>query len=98
MKKLEEIAETDEERNAIVNLVADVRKFTANALKGISSIKKSRYENFKKVGAMDIQKSLDLQKKLYDSMFELFERMHRIVDYPSFVILEDELKKSYSKK
>ena len=97
MKKLLDIAETDEERTALSCLVGDIRKFTSNALKGIGVLERSKNKRIlERMEATELQQNLDLQKNLYASMFELFEKMHRIVDYPSFVILEDELKKKYS--
>ena len=97
MRKLEEIAETDEEKKAIGKLVAEIRNFTTDALKGMNAIGKTRGKPMNKISPVEMQASHDIQRKLYNSMFELFEKMHRIVDYPSFVILEDELRKSYGK-
>lgn len=99
MKKLEEIAESETEKEVLNNLVKDIRSFTTDSLKVLKffeSQKKSN-SNSNKLSFEEFQTNVDLQKKVYDEMYDLFQRMHRIVDFPSFVIFEDELNKQYQK-
>lgn len=92
MKKLENIAENETEERALQLLVRDIRNFTTDSLSGLSLM------HSRNISDNDRQNNLNIQKKIYNNMFELFERMHRIVDYPSYVILEDELRKAYKNK
>lgn len=97
MKKLEEIAETDSEKEVLKKLVADIRSYTNDSLKVLKAFENQKRARPEKVGFEEQKLNLDLQRKVNDNLYELFQRMHRIVDFPSFVILEDELKKQYQK-
>ena len=97
MKKLEEIAESETEKEVLNTLVKDIRAFTTDSLRVLKFFESQKKSKPDKLSFEEMQTNVDLQKKVYDEMYDLFQRMHRIVDFPSFVIFEDELNKQYKK-
>lgn len=95
MKKLLDIAETDSEKVYIQDLVNSIRAYTTDSLKVLKTMDKERKHGQDKVSFKERQNSLELQRKISKNLYVLFQKMHQIVDFPSFVILEDELKKQF---
>ena len=97
MKKLQEIAETEIEKEVLQKLVKDIRNFTSDSINILKFFENSNNKK-SKVGLEEKTKFLELQKKNLNDFYELFKRMHSIIDYPSYIILDDELEKHYGSK
>ena len=95
MKKLSDIAETDSEKVYIKDLVNSIRAYTSDSIKVLKTMEKERKYGPDKVAFKERQASIELQRKINSNLYVLFQKMHQIIDFPSFVILEDELKKQY---
>lgn len=92
MKDISTLAESEMEERILQNLVKDMRTFTTETLKGL----KYRQEYMRgNLSEKDSEDNENTKTICFDKMFNLFDRMHALIDYSSFVILDDELKNTY---
>ena len=91
MKNILELAETEEERDYILDLLDELHSLTAGSIKQLEYEKKV-LDGQISVTKKDIKEYSNKNEKLNKQIYKLFEMMHGLVDYSSYIILKDKIK------
>ena len=90
MKNILTIAETDDERDFLIELLEDLHAMTVGIIQQIDYERDVIHGN-KKVSKKEFKEYAIKNRNLNTSIYKLFEMMHGIVDYPTYIILRDKI-------